>query len=535
MPLGLPWSTIRATFISIVVAGVAVAPVDATRGIVPSSQTDVVRSVPRETVARQLSERYPTTTPRAGGTVIMGDQAPITTLNVLLAIDTVTSYNTGLVFESLVAISPVDGTIVPRLADSYDIMLNPQTSSLSRTQLDAAVVTYRMVDHHTFEPTSEGRLATVLYNAAETVSIMPKHVWQSVPPADWSSDPGSTGDDPLRVIGTGPFRFERIDQTAATTWHTIGSCRPSIDRDTYRVVTDENAEVQALRTGEIDIYEGILGPQVADVLDDDGPTVETYDTLAFNYYTLNLDSPATSLFQQQEVRQALLLALDREAINDTVIAVFGEVAIGTQSRLSPAHAPERIHTRYPFDPERAVAVLATAGRTDSNGDWVGQELALGMLFPADSTTDQLAPYFHQAWSEIGVTMTPTNLPFDVLIADDGPLVTHGFQAVLIALRWNPDGGRGALFSSAAYEGGFNVAKYCNSVFEGLENRQLRELYPDRRREILIERANVVNDDLLIGALRFAVGRTAYNRQLQHFYPNNYSLLWSLPFARISTS
>src|SRR5690606_39990042 len=37
--------------------------------------------------------------------------------------------------------------------------------------------------------------------------IMPKHIWEDVPPADWPSDPGSTGQDPSRVIGTGSFKF----------------------------------------------------------------------------------------------------------------------------------------------------------------------------------------------------------------------------------------------------------------------------------------------------------------------------------------
>jgi ABC-type transport system substrate-binding protein len=119
------------------------------------------------------------------------------------------------------------------------------------------------------------------------------------------------------------------------------------------------------------------------------------------------------------------------------------------------------------------------------------------------------------------------MPFEAMIDEDGPLATYDFEAILLALSWTPDGGQGALFSCAAYEGGFNVVRYCNEEFDRLEDQQLAELDPARRRELLIQQTNIVNDDLPVAIFRFAVGRTG-----QNFYPNGYGLLWSLPFVWI---
>ena len=45
----------------------------------------------------------------------------------------------------------------------------------------------------------------------------PKHIWENVPFADWRNDPGATGSDPIRVIGSGPFKFQEWRQGDSVT------------------------------------------------------------------------------------------------------------------------------------------------------------------------------------------------------------------------------------------------------------------------------------------------------------------------------
>ena len=55
---------------------------------------------------------------------------------------------------------------------------------------------------------------------------------------------------------------------------------------------------------------------------------------------------------------------------------------------------------------------------------------------------------------------------------------------------------------------------------------------DRRRELLIELTNFINDDLSIVILGFAVGGTGFTRLLDNFNPSDHSLLRSSPVAWI---
>ncbi len=70
------------------------------------------------------------------------------------------------------------------------------------------------------------------------------------------------------------------------------------------------------------------------------------------------------------MREALFVALDRDALVEAVLLGYAEVAHGTQPLLSPAYAPERIEPAYDFDPGRARQLLAEAGWTDTDGDGV---------------------------------------------------------------------------------------------------------------------------------------------------------------------
>ena len=479
---------------------------------VGTAAAQTITSPPREAIAERLATAFPVTPPeQSGGTVILGDVYDITSLNPMLATDNITDAIASLVFERLVDLNPIDGSIVPILADSfqiasdgvtytfhlnreatwqdgvdvtaedvvfsYDMMLNPELEIFVQSQLDEAVDSYRLVDADTFEIVSSGPFASFLYDAVEAVPIVPMHVWKDVPAASWSSDPGSTGEDPTRVVGTGPFRFEQRDLAGGTTsfvpntsyWNETTSQVPVIDRFVFRVLPDDAAATQALIAGEIDILNALPGPQIDAISATPGLTVTTFPTLSFNFYTLNLDPARTQLFLQREVRQALLMALDREAIVASIYSGYGIVPVGTQSPLSQAYAPDRIRTRYPFDPDQARNLLATAGWIDDDGDGIveraGTPLAFEMIFPDGIESELLAAYFQEAWGEIGVEMTPVIMPFEAMVAEDGPLVTHDFAAIQIGLTGSPDGGQGSLFSCDAYEAGFNLARYCNEAYD----------------------------------------------------------------------
>ena len=122
------------------------------------------------------------------------------------------------------------------------------------------------------------------------------------------------------------------------------------------------ALVEALRADELDFIMDPVPPgDVESLREEEHLEVNLYDTYSFGFFAFNLDPEKTPLFQDVKVRQALTYGLDRQAMVDNILLGFGEVANGTQPKLSEAYAPDQDHTVYTYDPEKANALLDEAG------------------------------------------------------------------------------------------------------------------------------------------------------------------------------
>lgn len=529
-------------------------------------------SLTREQFREQLLATFPMeAAARQGGTVIVGEQADISTVNGILASDGQTLSVVGAIYETLVGASPIDGQPVPGLADrwtvsddglvytfhlsqtatwhdgtdltaedikfSFDAVLDPNTGSLYTSTVNQAVASYRVVDPDTFEMTARDRLASFLYEAPGSVLIMPRHVWQNVGFESWSVDPGSTGLDPSRVVGTGPFRFKEWrqgDQVTLTRNDTYYDQVPTIDEVVFRVLPDDSAAVQALITDETDVLQIVPADQVETVEATGRHRVEVYDLLDFTFYAPNLDPERTPLFTDQRVRRALFQALDRDLITQEIFLGYGEAAVGTQPRLSPAYAPDRITTAYPYDPDGARALLDEAGwvpNDDGIREKDGERFEFDLLLSEGSATvEQMAVYLQEAWSDVGVRVNVTSTSGAALL---DAIDSRSFEMILVAFTFSPDGSQGPLFTCDAYASGFNFMRYCNPRYDELDTQQKRELDRTRRVDLLVEQTNILWNDLPVGPIRFGVGRTGASTRLQNFYPNGYGYLWSLPYVWVA--
>lgn len=530
----------------------------------------------REEVRAQLYAAYPPVeNPTKGGEYINGDSTDITTTNAILSDNSPTNPFLGLVFEGLVGSSPVDGDYVPGLADScelsadgltltyklhegiswhdgtplttadvvmsHDAQADPETSSAYTGSFTGAVASYRAVDDLTFEVTLLDTFARVVAFGNTYCPILPAHIWGDVAHADWAADPGSTGEDASRVVGTGSFTFGEWQQgTQATVnrnddyWDDV----PNIDSVTLRVYPSSTAAIEALLNEEIDSFEN---PDAADVqsIEDAGVAVDVYDTYSFGFYGYNMDPEKTPLFQQVEVRQALFYAIDRQSIVDNIQLGYAEVANGTQPTLSVAYAPDEITTIYGYDPDSANQLLDTAGWTLGddgvrvNAD--GVRLSFELMYSAGSAaSDQIVAYVQDAWSAVGAEMTPNAVDFSTVLV---PTITgtYDYDIAFLGFSWDYSGDQTAMFGTTAYGGGFNFMKYSSPEYDELAAQANVEQDSDARRDLLIQASNIANDDLPVGIISFRKDRFAINKdRVQNYNANAYGgIFWSTAYCTIS--
>ncbi|MGH2535714.1 MAG: ABC transporter substrate-binding protein [Thermomicrobiales bacterium] len=566
---------ISAASLSIFLRAVPASAQDATPGA-----ASAFTSINREEWAAQLNEWWTAKEEPAsqGGTVILGEIASsnLTTTNMMISNNSPTNPVLALVYETLVASSPIDGQYVPGLADfweiaedgktytfhlnsnavwhdgtpltaddvifSMDAQSDPLTGSSYTGSFNDTVASYTKVDDQTVQVVSSDVLAQVVFLGNFYCPIVAKHIWESVPFDQWQTDAGSTGADPARVIGSGPFVFQELNEGEGTAtfvrnenyWDTVASQAPTIDTFIFQTWPDETSAIEALRAGNIDIYDGVPPADVESVQSEDSLEVALYDTYSFSWYGYNLDPEKTPLFQDARTRQALFYALDRQSLVDNVMLGYAEVANGTQPILSLAYAPDQITTVYNYDPEQAMALLAEAGWVDEDGDGVleldGNKLEFEIMYGSGSaTSDQIIAYVQEAWGAVGAAVTPNPVDFDTVLV---PALVENFDYAVcfLGFNWDATGDQTAMFATNNYKQGFNAMKYSNPDYDELAARASREIDPEARRQLLIEASNIVNEDLPVGILWFRKDRTGYNVRVHNYAPNAQAgFLWPLPF------
>jgi peptide/nickel transport system substrate-binding protein len=518
-----------------------------------------------------LNEEFPwEEVGNTGGQLIYGQTTDLSTLNSVLVDDTYSSQIVGLMFEGLLGTSVIDGgDVLGGLAESvdvsedgltytvhlrqnvlwhdgeqfdaddviatYDGALDPDSLSPRVATIQAVLASYTKIDQFTVEFVALNKVRTFTQDALGQFAILPEHIWGSVPAADWPTDPGATGVDPSRVVGTGPFKFKEwvpADHVSAVRndayWDTTSI--PAIDEFIYRVIPEASAAVQALTTGEVDFLESIPPAQADDLATNPDLVIESWDTFRFNWYSLNQDPALNTKFVDPKVRQALHYALDRDLLAESVYFGYAIRADGTQPVLSFAYAPDQVNTIYTYDTEKAIALLAEAGWVDSDGDGIvekdGEKLSFEVYFSEGvAQYEQQLPYMQQAWREIGVEAFPSAVPFPTL-SDSVDAGT--FDCCVWGFSWDVTGSQDAVFGTEFIPpAGFNVMRYSNEEYDALIPLEKQELDRDKARDLLIQQANIANDDAAAGIIVFRKDINGSRASVHNFFPNGYGLLWSV--------
>jgi peptide/nickel transport system substrate-binding protein len=521
----------------------------------PAAEGETIVSVTRDEYWRQIKEEMQyseAATP--GGTFVDSNVNDVKTIHPLLADDADSLGTAGLIYDGLFGTDIRSGEPAPTgLADyweiapdrrtytfhlnkdakwhdgtditahdvqfSFDSIANPELGSAYAQTMLEATESWRVIDDDTFEVVAKEPLWTFLYDLHGVV--IPKHIWENVPISDWATDGGATGQDPARVVGSGSFKFEEWRQGESISFvrnDDYYQKPPYFDHYVIRIWPDQTSVVNAFLNGELDVTG--LEPADAELVKTmDEFAVETFPTRSFSFYMTNLDPEKADLFLDKRVRQALLYGLDRESIVNDILLGYAVVAEGTQPVISYAYAPDEITTKYIFDPEKAKALLAEAGWTDSDGDGFidkdGEPMSFDFIYPSGAkTTDQIVAYMQDAWKAIGVDAKPRALEFPALvksISDD-----HDFAIALLGFGWDPSFIQDAMFGCDQYAGGFNMVKYCNERVDELNAQAKREFDPEERRKMVIEATNLVNEDLPVAVMHFSKANVGYTDRLQNY-------------------
>jgi len=297
--------------------------------------------------------------------------------------------------------------------------------------------------------------------------ILPKHRLESTPIDQMKLAP--QGREP---VGNGPFRFVRWTRDQEIVFEAnpdFPDGRPHLDRVVFRVIPDQTAIETAFKSGEIDVVERLRLSEVAPLRQDPRFNVFTYPQRGYQFISWNMRDP---LFRESATRMAMTLAIDRQRIVDALAFGEGKVAAHPIMSLSPFYA--RDIEPYPYDPERAKALLAQSGWKDTNGDGIldrdGKKFEFTLVTNiGNQMREDALVMIQDDLRKVGVSVKPQVLEWTVFM---GRVKEKDFQACHMGWQTDFIVNPFDLFHSKAIEGIYNLSSYSNPRVDELIDRGL---------------------------------------------------------------
>lgn len=168
-------------------------------------------------------------------------------------------------------------------------------------------------------------------------------------------------------VGTGPYHVSQwaVGQSITFTARPdYWGARPANQTAAIRYFADAVGATNALQSGDVDVVWAMQSPELLGALQSRGNyQVEVGTTNGEVLLSMNNQRAP---FNDPRVRQAIMYAIDRQAVIDTAWDGYGQDTGGVP--VPPTDPWFKPSNQYPFDPDRARQLLQEAGITEANND-----------------------------------------------------------------------------------------------------------------------------------------------------------------------
>ncbi|SDI51410.1 glutathione ABC transporter substrate-binding protein [Alteribacillus bidgolensis] len=298
--------------------------------------------------------------------------------------------------------------------------------------------------------------------------------------------------------GTGMFKFQEWDSGNEAVleknkdyWGDV----PNVDTVTFKVTPEDLTRVGELEKGQADIIYPVSPSDMSRIENTDGVDMYVQDSLSLEYIGFNIQKEP---FDDKKVRQAISMAVDKEAIVEGVMDGAATEAVGPIGENVFGFSDEVDGLEY--DPKQAKDLLAEAGYEDgfSTTLWTND----------DRERQDIAEVVQQQLKEIGIEVEIEVLEWGAYLDSTAEGEHDMFILGWSTVTGDADYGMYPLFHSD------NHGDPGNRSF--LENEEIDEVLEEARRaedeeerkdlykeamELLVEEAPMIyshHDDYLVG-------------------------------------
>ncbi|HWV10327.1 MAG TPA: ABC transporter substrate-binding protein [Pseudomonas sp.] len=323
--------------------------------------------------------------------------------------------------------------------------------------MDSNIARIEKVDDLTVKFTLNEVDAAFIQNLAMSFASI-----QSAEYADQLLKAGRAADINQKPVGTGPFVFNRYQKDAVIRfkgnkdyWNPADV---KVDNLIFTINTDASVRMQKLKAGECQVT---LFPRPADLdsLKKD-PNLQMPEQAGFNvgYIAYNVRHKP---FDQLEVRQALDMAVNKQAIIDAVYQSAGQLAT---NGMPPTQWSYNETIKDPaYDPEKAKELLKAAGVAE------GTEITLWAMpvqRPYNPNAKLMAEMLQSDWAKVGIKAKIVTYEWGEYLkrakAGEHDTMLIGWSGD----NGDPDNWLGTLYGCDAVDGN-NFSKWCFEEYDKL--------------------------------------------------------------------
>lgn len=232
---------------------------------------------------------------------------------------------------------------------TFDRITSPDTASVHYTNY-RIIKNVEVIDDYTVQIELESPYAPFL------LLLVPYKAGSIVSQAAMEARGSDFGTNP---VGSGPFEWVSGDPRGDLVLRAFDDYyggRPAVDRLVFTHISEEAVVDAAFRAGDLDIATVRDSDTLARYMADPNVVVYTNSGTNLNYITMNPNMPP---FDDIRVRQAVLHAIDKDAILATVLDGIGAPLTGPVPTVANFYEPDVPHFEY--DPALSRQLLAEAG------------------------------------------------------------------------------------------------------------------------------------------------------------------------------
>ena len=392
----------------------------------------------------------------------------------------------------------------------------------------------KVVDDHTLEITLS-RLYTGMYNilAVKTFSIYSPSFYEEV---------GSDGIK-TQASGTGPFKVdsytpnEKLELVKNDDYWQDGL--PYLDSVTIMEVADANTRATMLEAGEIHVAVGTSIQSLEQLKLDENIKVLTGPSSRHYYVSMtNIYEP----LDDKRVRQAFNYAIDKEGILEAAFKGYASVAdVTIVNEAVNGYSPADTHP-YPYDTDKATALLAEAGWTDSDGDGIldkdGEPMELILR-----TRKGAVPGDYETAELVQGMLLNVGVKVNVDVADTASFLAELNQPIedaphydMVNLTWGTFTGdaeyvmKSYVACDAAPPKYWDYSHYCNEEVDALIAKGDEVPTVEERNEIYAQILDIIREDAPTLFLFNGLSTIATRSDVNGLYLDPAQTIWPVKYA-----